>query len=318
MKLEGLQKEILQVDALWEQTRDNDDFRGWYGYGIRKDRDLYALTVFARNKADLKLILDTVSRLFRNDVRLQGFVVPRFRQLSGGKFSAAGSTPLKPGNIVFAVGKKCFSCPGTIGGFLASAPKRRAKKKWLLSNHHVLAECPSKVQVFGENNFLVGKKVRSAPVGLVDAALVELPQGMKINPHYGKLGKLIKKKKMKVPFGATVRKLGRATGLTSGHFIGICRKVIVFDCSDTGSAEFTNQLMIGAKKKKNPFADKGDSGSLVVSKQNPIGLLFAATSKGGPKDSGCGFKPPFFLANPLPSVIDELSKVVKAPLDLIL
>lgn len=78
--------------------------------------------------------------------------------------------------------------------------------------------------------------------------------------------------------GQAVQKYGRTTALTKGHVSGISATVNVIYWS--GTATFTDQIVVRAKKGK--FIGAGDSGSLLVSDRGrqPVGLLFAGTSDG--------------------------------------
>jgi hypothetical protein len=79
--------------------------------------------------------------------------------------------------------------------------------------------------------------------------------------------------------GQAVQKYGRTTSLTKGTVTGINATVTV-DYGASGTATFSNQIIISAKK---PFSKAGDSGSLIVTNDSnayAVGLLFAGTSNG--------------------------------------
>ena len=78
--------------------------------------------------------------------------------------------------------------------------------------------------------------------------------------------------------GQKVQKYGRTTSLTKGYVSGI--KATVKVTYSSGTALFTNQIVVTASKGK--FIGAGDSGSLLVTDPGkaPVGLLFAGTSNG--------------------------------------
>lgn len=83
----------------------------------------------------------------------------------------------------------------------------------------------------------------------------------------------------KAALGNPVQKYGRTTGLTKGTVAAI--NVTINIVYNTGIAQFVNQIQINGRK--GGFAKSGDSGSLLVTDPgtNPVGLIFAAGSKGG-------------------------------------
>jgi hypothetical protein len=328
MKLQNLEPHLSSLDALWKRGSHSDS---WHGYGVRTTRSgKRILTLFLEPEATAEAaslkarISDDFSRIStRHKLTVETMHFPHFRSIPGKR---KGSLPgvLQPGNTVFTSGSNCQApCSGTIGAFLASANGAQRSRTWLLSNHHILAECTKNVTVKGITGANIGKKVSAVPLlpdgNLVDCAVVEVANGSPINPIYRKLGKLSKTPVALTP-GARVRKLGASSGVTSATFLWSCPKVRVHDCMDTNFNVFLHQLMFVSVDPDQPFAVEGDSGSLVWHNGHPVGLLCAQTNAtdAAPPDTAPKPKPPFFLANPWRTVLRELSKKVKTPLKIVL
>ncbi|HWO40831.1 MAG TPA: hypothetical protein VNO43_03405 [Candidatus Eisenbacteria bacterium] len=92
--------------------------------------------------------------------------------------------------------------------------------------------------------------------------------------------------------GQKVQKYGERTRLTRGQVKAINATVLVE--YDSGTARFTNQIVVGSPE---VFIRAGDSGSLLVTRSgaHPVGLLFAG-AKGGRTA----------IANPINSVLNAL------------
>ena len=298
----------------------------WHGYGWREDKSGFVFTPFVEVVDHLAPIVQSISTLLSDSVpniTVEGLVVPRFHQMQTG-IQKPLPTALQPGNIVFAGDSKdCpFSCAGTIAAFLVGG---KQPDTWLLTNHHVLAECRSASKASGANDVVIGTDIRPVPVSdtgnLVDAALVKIDDTSKINRAFDPLGPVKNPGRDIQPLqqGDIVRKLGAATQVRYGEFILRCPRVTVFDCSDTKPREFQDQLAFISTGNDGVFAEEGDSGSLVIHGEIPVGLLFAKTVRIDAQVlNGQTFKPPFFLANPWDSVIQALENVVEGPLQLLL
>lgn len=169
--------------------------------------------------------------------------------------------------------------------------------------------------------------MRSVPLrdknNVVDAAVVKIENPSKVNPSFADLGlgRVAQPNRQVLASlrqGMTVRKFGNSTGLTSGNLVLHCPIVKVGD--DAGTVrEFVHQFAIVSDGDNGLFADGGDSGSLIISGEYPIGLLFAMSLKSGieiPQEQS--LKPPFYLANRWDNVIQQLSdaKIVGSPLKL--
>lgn len=101
--------------------------------------------------------------------------------------------------------------------------------------------------------------------------------------------------------GQHVQKYGRTTSLTRGIVTAINATLEIIYYS--GVAKFVDQIVIESRA---PFAQPGDSGSLVVTDDsgcNPVGLLFAGSraSEGGVKIA---------IANPIGPVLTQLEVTI--------
>ncbi len=200
---------------------------------------------------------------------------------------------------------------GTIACFVRSIhPDDDPETVYVLSNNHVFADVneanigdalyqPGSLDG-GNRTDTFAKLHRFIPIGFgnninkVDAAIGTLLPGMKYVNTICEIGDA-PKHTQKAEDGIHVCKHGRTTGYTEG---------IVTDMSYDGRvrmghsiAVFEDQIRIDSTN-NNPIAHEGDSGSLIVSKndeQNAVGLLFA-----GPEDGS------YTLANHIDDVLTDL------------
>lgn len=109
--------------------------------------------------------------------------------------------------------------------------------------------------------------------------------------------------------GMPVRKRGRTTELTFGTVVSTDLTVTINYGSDVGSHTLHHQIRIDTDTTKSTrFSDHGDSGSVIMDdSRNVVGLLF-----GGATDGSMTF------ANPIQSVLDELSVDLVIPPGLVL
>lgn len=327
MNSEQVQVILKRIDELWANSHNTQSMPGasevvpfaWNGYGWREERTGLVVSPFVENSEDLSPIVAEFESRLPHEVKVEGLVMPRFREMRAKGQSGDPDTPLRPGNVVFT---GCpDACVGTIGAFLIGQSER-----WLLSNRHILAECTSPDGVMGVNNFPIGTDVRPVAAqdngNVVDAALVKVENTSEIDPTFRGIERLVNAGAAALPKlheMESVQKLGRVTNLTSGNLVLHCPKVKISDCSDKTTREFDHQLAVVSAKKGKLFADEGDSGSVVVAGTRPIGLLFAQTI---PADSETpneqSVQAPIFLANRWDLVMQELSKVVGGRLSLML
>jgi hypothetical protein len=292
--------------------------KSWHGYGWHMETTVLVVSPFADNLKDLAAITTQFKQLLPQEVKVDGLVMPRFQLIGSGKPKELAN-PFQPGNVIL---RDCISAHnGTIGAFLTAADGNI----WLLSNSHVMADCSGN-KLLGAGRVELGMDVRSVQLqntnNLVDAAVVKIADSIQVNPHFEEIGPVNQFDPKALsnllnetpPIGITesaVSKFGNFTKLTNGKLVLQCSKVKVADL------EFVDQLAIISN---GTFAAGGDSGSLVVSNTQPIGLLFAMTDDDVEIPPEQNLKPPFYLANRWDKVIQELSalNVVGSPLTLML
>lgn len=199
---------------------------------------------------------------------------------------------------------------GTLGCFVRD---RRNGKPGILSNNHVLA---------AENRANVGDAIlqpgfsmgtssgtfdkvaelnRFAPllergINFVDAAFANLTETsfeptiiQDIGAFSGQAGATEKKDRVKM--------LGQASGATDGIVTSFDLDNIVINYS-IGDLRFDNQIEVEGASKKHAFAGPGDSGALVLNKdQDAIGLVFGGSDTGGSNGKGLTY------VNPMPAVM---------------
>lgn len=183
---------------------------------------------------------------------------------------------------------------GSIGCFLSGADPNG----YLLTSGHTIMNTGQQLDI-GEVLELVDDR-SSLPKGepfVVDAALVGLAEGVQGGPGsrcdpmaMPLSGMLATTKK-----GRTLSKCGNATLFKKGKVeaTGAC---ILCDVGGGKTVVFEKQIVI----KKSGFADKGDSGSLVIdSNRNSVGILMA---------QDFGTPPKLFAVNPIAEVLAMLDQ----------
>jgi len=274
---------------------------------------------FTDEPTDIAAIAAQMKQLLPSDVKVDPLVMPRFREISSGTPSELDS-PFQPGNVIM---RDCTSANnGTIGAFLSAEDGGT----WLVSNRHVLDQCPSS-KVIGSGRTELGTDVRFVQFhdtgNVVDAGVVRIENRSQIDPHFEDVGtvrQLASQTLAKLQDETPVSKFGNFTKFTSGKLFLHCPKVKVAG-HDGVDREFVDQFAIVSDGKNGAFAMGGDSGSLVVGDQQPLGLLFAMSDHVVVAiPQGQDPKPPFYLANRWDNVIQKLENedIVGSPLRLIL
>jgi hypothetical protein len=278
-----------------------------------------ALGIARSGKSDFKLAVRIQQRLLENssevdrirrrargevDVRYIGKVgkcaVPWYRQRQ------------RPLRIGCSVGHFSITA-GTLGCFVAHlAGSDRAVL--FLSNNHVLANenkakngdaivQPGTADHGAKPADVIGSlerfvRLQKNATNLMDAAVALLANGLDPSPMITGVGK-ISGLDEDLSEGRSVFKVGRTTGLTEG-------KVSAFEFDhivagyDMGNLKFDNLIEIEGVKDQ-PFAQGGDSGSLVVNeKAQALGLVFATSDIGGTNGKGLTY------ANPLSPILDKM------------
>jgi hypothetical protein len=203
---------------------------------------------------------------------------------------------------------------GTIGCFVNNVSDDD-KTILLLSNNHVLANenrgkkgdaivQPGVADKGLNPTDAVGTldrfvRLQKASSNRVDAAVAVLADGIDHSPVISGIGKISGVGDADLSEGKSVSKIGRTTGLTSGKITAFEVDDIVVGY-DIGDLQFGNLIEIEGAADL-PFAQGGDSGSLVVSeKKEAVGLVFATSDQGGSNGKGVTY------ANPLSLVLDKM------------
>jgi len=195
---------------------------------------------------------------------------------------------------------------GTIGCFVANLAEDD-HTVLLLSNNHVLANenrgkkgdailQPGIADLGVNPTDAIGSLERfvrlqkNAP-NVIDAAVAVLASGFHPNPVITGVGKISGLNDADLSEGRFVSKAGRTTGLTKG-------KISAFEVDDVvvgydmGNLKFDNVTEIEGYEDE-PFAQGGDSGSLVVNESNQaLGLVFATSDLGGGNGKGLTYVNP--------------------------
>lgn len=238
--------------------------------------------------------------------------------------SPAATLSASPVNVPFGRKRVRPVCPGvsagigtvpfgTIAAFCRSTRAGEGQKVLVLSNNHVLANFtavggepifqPGRDDSLGDPNRFASllRAFHVEPGSLlnrIDAAVAELDTGIDFNPVIpDKVGKVLGSTPPVVP--NIVCKFGRTTEYTEGKITDANYTCVIgIDPSDDSRvATFVNQVRIDRRDPDPIFADKGDSGALIVEKGTgmAVGLYFA-----GPFDGSYG------LANPIADVLERL------------
>lgn len=330
MNSQDIQNTLKRIDDLWDSQDDaiaahrfdsvQLAFESWQGYGWREETTGLVVSPFVDKPEDLAAIEAKIKQFVLPEVKVEGLVMPPFQEIGRSEPTELPDA-FHPGNVVIG------DCPaahnGTIGAFLTA---ERDGSIWLLSNCHVLAECPCS-HILGAAFTVLGSEVRPVQFqdegNVVDAAVVKIEDISQVNPSFqglglGRVAQPNRQTMANLRQGTTVHKFGNSTGLTSGKLVLHCPKVKVAD--DSGNVrEFVHQFAISSDGHNGLFADGGDSGSLIVGGQQPIGLLFAMSIADEieiPQEQT--LKPPFYLANRWDNVMQKLSQIIGSPLKLML
>lgn len=266
------------------------DMESWMGLGVAKrGGDTYSLAVRIPETALVSEVLARVSEEAREevDVREVGPIVP---QQDAGNLRQR-HRPLIPGCSV----AHSEVTAGTLGGFVTVGDRSH-----LLSNNHVLAN--SDQGSVGDTVLQPGPADGGQDPGdrvatlaatvdlvtdranLVDAAVARVVEGVEFDAaDYpgGKLGDPVSEP----PADDAVEKVGRTTGHTSGTITAFEVDGLRISYPE-GRLVFDDQIEISGDA--GPFSSGGDSGSVIWtrSERQPLGLLFAGSTRGGPDGTG--------------------------------
>lgn len=197
---------------------------------------------------------------------------------------------------------------GARGTFGAVVYDKKTHNPLILSNNHVLANTsladkpkakvndlivqPAKTD--GKNRAL-GRLEKYAALNsypkanIVDCAVARPIIGDNIEPEILEIGRINGTTKAKI--GMKIRKSGRTTGLTTGEIKAVGATIKV-NYGDGLFLKFVDQIVAS------PMSEPGDSGALVVDRNNKaVGLLFAGSNKST-------------IINPIQPVLDYLGITV--------
>ena len=308
-------KEILQ--HLWDEHRP--EFEGWHGYSTESDGS--GVTLYFRPETESGPLIRALAS--EGISRVTTRFVPQFRQLAGGPF-ANSANPLQVGTRVSAKGSgpKCQTqCPGTIGAFLQLTPTRSGDRVWLLGSHHVLvprgtclitsAPGIASAQIFDAGGVQISTNVRFATKtdgSFLDAAIVPVMAGS--NGYDPSLGITDP-----TPISPAVLQRGISVvtkqgivppRITSGTFFDrIDRLAVTEHCTGT-TIDYVDELLIESMPGQS-FASDSDSGSLVVFKGQPLGLVCAMSDAAKPGQIATS---PLGLVTAIDVVIQQLASLV--------
>jgi hypothetical protein len=298
---------------LWKTVEEN--FPYWHGWAFRNGENGPELVFYIVPGADYGNLLHAAANL-THLLRVKIVLLERFQRVAGSNGTPGGKISLRAGSSVHAVSlnPQCKKpCQGTIAAFLRA--RGTAEPIWLLSNHHVLVKDPSclPMQVFTEDGSLISKSVLPVPLNIdgnrVDAAVAKLIDPGIIAPVYDPV-EITSTDPIPPVKDDAVQKFGAFTHQTCGKVLEPKCTMRVPDCLLKNNQEFVDQIMI-APLGESGFADRGDSGSLVVSAKKPLGLLFAISHlEGSNLITG--------LVSPWQAVLDEVSKIIPGPLEMML
>lgn len=279
-----------------------------------------ALGVIRRKTKDFVLAVRIQQRMLENsaeverirkeakgeaDVRYIGkagkCAVPWFRQQN---------RPLRMGSSVghFKV------TAGSIGCFVTNA-QTDENSVMVLSNNHVLADenrakkgdailQPGATDGGKNSDDAVARlerfiRLQTAATNRMDCAVATIENGMESSPDMTGIGKIAGVDRTGLYEQELVSKVGRTTGLTNGRI----RAFELDDFTagfDLGNLKFDNVIEIEGADDA-PFAQGGDSGSLVLNQaREGVGLVFATTDIGGKNGKG------YTYATPLAPILEKL------------
>lgn len=166
-------------------------------------------------------------------------------------------------------------------------------EEYILSNNHVLADTntlPLGTDIYQPGSFdsidgePIARLAKFIPLtnsgpNQVDCAIAKIIASGLVDPVFlPKVDRLLSANAVEPTLGATVEKVGRTTGHTTGEIFDIDADVMI-DLPRIGPARFENQLLVRGNG-GGVFSAKGDSGSVIVVQRTKqaTGLLCAGSS----------------------------------------
>jgi hypothetical protein len=203
---------------------------------------------------------------------------------------------------------------GTIGCLVASS-RPDENTLMILSNNHVLADenhakkgdailQPASTDNGKNPEDAVGRlegfvRLQKTAPNRMDCAVAALDRDIDYNGNITAAGRVVGVDQSGLSEGKLVSKLGRTTGLTAGRITAFEMDDLVIGF-DLGNLQFDNVIEIEGAEDE-PFAQGGDSGSLVTNEaREAVGLVFATSDLGGTNGKGLSY------VNPLSPILEKL------------
>lgn len=297
----------------WKKRSLDPDLLGWHAFSVRQNATTIVSTLYEpeRDPEPLRRSLIPFGK-----VTFKVRFVRRFRQLRTGKQTIL--TPLQPGSAVRSVDDDCKrSDLGTVGAFLRLSPCRTSDEIWLLSCNHILVRKPEclkhnfSVRTLDEAIISSCVKYTTMPDGsFLDAALAKLNDPTGIKPIYDpRLGLTSLFPTPIVPPGTRVKKQGNSTGVTCGQVLDQYDHAAVLTAQGD-EVEDEGDIMVASILGECKFLDDSDSGSLMVAKGQPAGIVHSMSDTPASVGLDPSLTSPFGFVTPLTLAIDLLSAAV--------
>ena len=219
--------------------------------------------------------------------------------------------PAQPGcstGFQFTGDQAGFLMAGTLGAIVVrTGEKKKSNKEYVLSNNHVLAnegQLPLGSAIFQPGLLDDGNAATEQIAKLsefvpltsqpndVDCAIAEVLDDSMVRASILSIGRLADSTPLDATEGMAVEKSGRTTGFTTGKVTDLSADVRIK--YDSGTFTFQNQIIVEGNP--GPFSQPGDSGSLIVARdqRKAVALLFAGSDT-------------HTIANPLAKVLSALN-----------
>ncbi|RCW45795.1 hypothetical protein DFQ14_10296 [Halopolyspora algeriensis] len=276
----------------------------WLALGVtRRDAGAYSLAVRVPETGPLGEVLGRITEEARQEVDVRG--VGRIEPVQTAGDLQRRRRPLVPGCSIAHPDVTA----GTLGGFVTvdGVPH-------VLSNNHVLADSdrgaagdgilqPGPADGGQSPQDRIGSLAAAVELvtdrgNLVDAAVARLDDGVATEIAAYPGGHLCEPVSGP-PDGDAVEKVGRTTGHTTGRITAFEMDGLRISYPE-GELVFDDQIEIAGDS--GPFSRGGDSGSVIWTREgrNPVGLLFAGSTQGGPDGTGLTY------ANVLTTALQQL------------
>lgn len=276
----------------------------WLALGVtRQSVESYSLAVRVPETVPLGEVLGRITEEARQEVDVRG--VGRIEPVRAAGDLQRRRRPLVPGCSVAHPDVTA----GTLGGFVTVDGAAH-----VLSNNHVLADSdrgsagdgilqPGPADGGQDPQDRIGSLAGRVELvtdrsNLVDAAVAHLDDEVSFETDAYPGGGL-REPLPEAPDGDDVEKVGRTTGHTTGRITAFEVDGLRISYPE-GELVFDDQIEVAGDP--GPFSRGGDSGSVIWTRdgRNPVGLLFAGSTQGGPDGTGLTY------ANVLTTALQQL------------